>query len=294
MKMRRFATLDVFAAEPLLGNPLAVVRDADDLDAARMQAIAREFNLSETTFILPPADARHRARVRIFTPTNELPFAGHPTIGTAALLALIDGHEAAAFGLELAVGSVACVVERRGKRGARARFRAPKLPQALQSSVSREAAAAALGLEPRDVGSHRHVISRYTAGVPYDFVPVADLAALAAAKPNGALFEKTFVGEHAAAYVYARTGQGFRARMFAPALGVPEDPATGSAAAAFAGVLMQFEALGDGVHDVEIVQGMEMGRESRIGLQLMIEQGALVGVELAGEAVVISEGTLHV
>lgn len=293
MQNRRYVVLDVFTAAPLKGNPLAVVLDSEGLDAARMQAIAREFNLSETTFVSLPQDARHRAAVRIFTPANELPFAGHPTIGTAALLGLRDGGEALAFGLELQLGVVACVVARRGERHAGARFRAPRLPEALSPAVDDAAAAAALGLSPAQIGFGRHRPSRHTAGVPYDFVPVADLAALAAAKPNGALFDGVFTGSHPSAYIYTRNANGFRARMFAPALGVAEDPATGSAAASFAGVLMQFEPLGSGEHDVEILQGVEMGRESRIGLQLKIEAGALAAVEIAGDAVVVAEGVLY-
>src|SRR5215218_5747469 len=129
---RRFVTLDVFTRQPLAGNPLAVVLDAEGLDSGRMQAIAREFNLSETVFVLPPDDARHRARLRIFTPTHELPFAGHPTVGSAVLLAVRDsGGEpgAAAFGLEEKVGTVACAVEVQGAGRGYARFRLPRLPQ---------------------------------------------------------------------------------------------------------------------------------------------------------------------
>src|SRR5215218_58936 len=114
---RRFVTLEVFTHEPLVGNPLAVVLDAEGLDTERMQRIAREFNLSETVFLLPPDDARHRAKLRIFTPARELPFAGHPTVGTAVLLGLQgrNGADAQAFGLEEGVGIVTCIVERRGE-----------------------------------------------------------------------------------------------------------------------------------------------------------------------------------
>ena len=129
---RRYAILDVFADRPLAGNPLAVVLDSDGLDGARMQAIAREFNLSETVFVLPPDDGRHRARLRIFTPARELPFAGHPTVGTAVLLALEDqggATGAAAFGLEERVGVVPCAVAVEGEGRVRARFRVPRLPE---------------------------------------------------------------------------------------------------------------------------------------------------------------------
>jgi trans-2,3-dihydro-3-hydroxyanthranilate isomerase len=289
----RYFVLDVFTATPLEGNPLAVVLDGDGLSDQRMQAIAGEFNLSETVFVLPPDSARHRARLRIFTPVSELPFAGHPTIGSAALLTILGGQDVAIFGLELLAGTAACAGEKTGEGAARVRFRIPRLPVAEVSALAAGPAAEALGLGVEDIGCHRHQISRFNAGVGYDCIPVASLDALARAKPESA-FARTFRGPHPAAYVYTRVGEGaFQARMFAPGLGVSEDPATGSAAAAFAGALMRFEPPGDGVHDIEIAQGLEMGRPSRIALQLHVEAGALVGVELGGEAVIVMEGHLR-
>jgi trans-2,3-dihydro-3-hydroxyanthranilate isomerase len=289
-------TLDVFTAEPLAGNPLAVVLDAEGLDTARMQAIAREFNLSETVFVLPAEEARHRARVRIFTPTHELPFAGHPTVGSAVLLALHDrGGEpgTAAYGLEEKVGPIACVVEVEGARRGYARFRLPRLPQLWGEGLDPAQAAWALGLDPDVIGFDRHVPSRHSAGVPYDLVPVASLDALARVRLSAETFDKVFgVSTHPSVYVYARDGAGFRSRMFFPTPGLTEDPATGSAAASFAGALMQFEPLGEGEHDVLIRQGYEMGRPSEIELQLVIRDGALAYAEIGGSAVLISEGTL--
>jgi trans-2,3-dihydro-3-hydroxyanthranilate isomerase len=296
---RRFVTLDVFTGEQLAGNPLAVVLDAEGLDDRRMQAIAKEFNLSETVFVAPAADPRQRADIRIFTPGRELPFAGHPTVGTAVLLALLDQNGqpgAVAFGLKEKVGIVSCAVEVEGEGIGHARFRLPRLPELWGEGLESAACAWALGLEPQEIGFERHVPSRHTAGVPYDLVPVASLDVLARARPNGEAFAKAFGNsEHPAAYVYARHPQrpsGFRARMFAPGLGIVEDPATGSAAAAFAGALMQCEPLGDGEHDIAIVQGVEMGRRSEIALQLSIRNGALVSAEIGGQAVVVSRGEL--
>jgi trans-2,3-dihydro-3-hydroxyanthranilate isomerase len=293
---RRFVTLDVFTDTPLAGNPLAVVLDAEGLDGARMQAIAREFNLSETVFVLPPDDARHRARVRIFTPKNELPFAGHPTVGSAVLLALQDrGGEpgAMAFGLEEQVGIVPCAVEVAGQGRGYARFRVPRLPEVWGEGLDAAQAAWALGLDPHDIGFDRHRPSRHSAGIPYDLVPVASLDVLARARVSADSFDKVFgQSTHPSVYVYAREGGGFRSRMFFPAPGLTEDPATGSAAASFAGALMQFEPLGDGEHDVAIRQGYEMGRPSEIELQIVIRNGALVSAEIGGHAVVVSEGTL--
>jgi trans-2,3-dihydro-3-hydroxyanthranilate isomerase len=293
---RRFVTLDVFTDTPLAGNPLAVVLDAEGLDGARMQAIAREFNLSETVFVLPPDDARHRARVRIFTPKNELPFAGHPTVGSAVLLAVQDrsGEPGAmAFGLEEQVGIVPCAVEVAGEGRGYARFRVPRLPEVWGDGLDAAQAAWALGLDPHDIGFDRHRPSRHSAGIPYDLVPVASLDVLARARVSADSFDKVFgQSTHPSVYVYAREGGGFRSRMFFPAPGLTEDPATGSAAASFAGALMQFEPLGDGEHDVAIRQGYEMGRPSEIELQIVIRNGALVSAEIGGHAVVVSAGTL--
>lgn len=299
---RRYAVLDVFTDEALAGNPLAVVRDAEGLDTTAMQAIAREFNLSETVFVLPPQDPRHRARVRIFTPVLELPFAGHPTVGSAVFLALEQGDggaDAQAFGLEEEVGIVPCIAEIVGERAGRARFRLPRLPVPFGTAdISPAECAMALGLDPDDIGFERHAPSRHTAGVPYDLVPVRSIEALGRVKPQPT-FEAVFGDStHPAAYVYARDpdapGRGFRARMLGLGLGagVMEDPATGSAAAAFAGGLMQYEPLGDGTHDVTILQGVEMGRPSRIALQLVIDGGALTSVEIGGGAVVVARGEL--
>ncbi|GJD51549.1 Trans-2,3-dihydro-3-hydroxyanthranilate isomerase [Methylobacterium crusticola] len=302
MPARRFVTLDVFTERPLAGNPLAVVLEAEGLDDGAMQAVAREFNLSETVFVLPPAEARHRARLRIFTPVQELAFAGHPTVGTAVLLALHDRRagaaDAIAFGLEEAVGTVPCVVETGDGRG-RARFRLPRLPEVWGEGEEPDAAsvAAALGLAPGEVGFDRHRPSRHSAGTPFHFVPLRTLAALGRARAGAEALEAAF-GPGAKVFLYTRETEdpahSFRARMFAPGAGIPEDPATGGAVAAFAGALMQFEPLGSGTHDVLVAQGYEMGRPSEIALQLVIAEGALRSAEIGGSAVVVSEGEIRV
>jgi trans-2,3-dihydro-3-hydroxyanthranilate isomerase len=295
--LRRYVVLDVFTTEPLFGNPLAVVLDAQGLDDGRMQAIAREFNLSETVFVLPPADRRHRAGLRIFTPARELPFAGHPTVGTAVLLALRDGNGEAgarAFGLEERVGVVSCAVEILEDGKGRARFRLPRLPEVWGEGLDPAQAAWGLGLDPTEIGFDRHRPSRHSGGVPYDLVPVASLGALARARVSAESFDAVFgASTHPSVYVYARAGEGFRARMFFPAPGLTEDPATGSAAASLAGALMQFEPMGNGEHSFVVEQGVEMGRPSRIELQLVITKGALASVEIGGGAVVVAEGRLR-
>ena len=297
---RRFVTLDVFTAERFTGNPLAVVLDAEGLDTAGMQRIAKEFNLSETVFVFPPSEPRQRADIRIFTPGRELPFAGHPTVGTAVLLAILDRDGqpgAAAFGLREQVGIVPCAVEVRDGMSGSARFRLPRLPFTWGEGKDTAACAWALGLDPTEIGFDRHVPSRHSAGVAYDLVPVASLEALARSKPQGEAFDKAFGdSDHPAPYVYARMpeadGLRFRARMFGLGMGIAEDPATGSAAAAFAGALMQCEPLGDGEHDIVIEQGVEMGRPSEIALQMVIKNGELVSAEIGGNAVMVSRGEL--
>ena len=178
-----------------------------------------------------------------------------------------------------------------------ARFRAPRLPEIWGEARDPAEIAWALGIDPREIGFDRHAPSRHSAGVAFDYVPVASLEAVPRARPSADAFRKAFGGEHQSVFVYTRqtthAGHHFHARMFAPSFGIPEDPATGSAAAAFAGVLMQFEPLGDGEHDFIIEQGYEMGRPSDIALQLVIERGRLASVEIGGAAVLVSEGTLR-
>ncbi len=297
----RFFTLDVFTRQALAGNPLAVVLDAEGLDTRGMQAVAAEFNLSETVFVFPPESDRHRAALRIFTPGRELPFAGHPTVGTAVLLALQDGGGptgSVAFGLEEKVGVVSCGVTIEGAGRGYARFRVPRLPEIWGEGRESAEVAWALGLDPSEIGFGRHVPSRHSAGVPYDYVPVASLDVISRARASAERFEKVFTDtEHPGVYVYTQqtthAGHHFHARMFAPSFGIAEDPATGSAAAGFAGVLMQFEPLGDGEHGFVIEQGYEIRRPSEIELQITIREGALASAEIGGGAVVVSEGELR-
>src|SRR3990167_5769232 len=180
---RRYAILDVFTDRPLAGNPLAVVLDGDGLSDDRMQAIAREFNLSETVFVRPPENPAHSARIRIFTPARELPFAGHPTVGTAVLLALEGAaknparHETMLV-LEETVGPVRCGAFVKGKGTGRAIFDLPVAAIEIGRTLDREAIANALNLLPVEVGFENHEPTVFSAGVPYAFVPVRDLAAI--------------------------------------------------------------------------------------------------------------------
>ncbi len=297
---RAYHILDVFTNTPLAGNPLAVVHDSEGLDGARMQAIAREFNLSETVFVMPPDNPAHSAKVRIFTPTIELPFAGHPTVGTAIILARQrwgtgeNGEQDGLVVLEEEVGPVRVGVVL--KNGASfAEFDIPQKPAALDGETDTDLAAAALGLVPTEIGFENHKACRYTAGVDYDFVPVRDLAVLKRISVDTRTFDKAFVSR--SAFVYTRetmsTESAFHARMFAPSDGIAEDPATGSAVAAFAGVVRQFDQPLGGVHQYRIEQGHIMGRPSHINLEIDV-QGGLHAVRIGGGAVVVAEGVIDV
>lgn len=297
---RRFVTLDVFTATPHAGNPLAVVLDSDGLDTAAMQAITREFNLSETVFVQPAAEAGHRAAIRIFTPGRELPFAGHPTVGTAVLLALQDAvadRGSDVIVIEEQVGAVTCAVGVSGLKTGHAVFTLPRLPQEAEPAAALPLIAGALGLDRREIGFDGHVPTVFSAGVAFSFVPVASLAALERVRLDTMLWSQAIrPADQPNAFAYCRqtcdAGHAFHARMFAPTLGFTEDPATGAAVAAFAGVVMRFERPGDGEHRFIIEQGYEMGRPSQITLELTVAQGALVSARIGGSAVVISEGVL--
>jgi trans-2,3-dihydro-3-hydroxyanthranilate isomerase len=296
---RKFYTLDVFTETALEGNPLAVVLDCDGLDAARMQAIAREFNLAETVFVLDPRNPVNTARVRIFTPARELPFAGHPTIGTTVLLAelrapgLLAGQDLRLV-LEEPVGDVVCYARHRPGQGARAHFELPRLPEAEGDAPDDATLAAALGLEPDAIGFADHRPCVMSAGTPFLFAPLRDRAALARANPD--IFP--WGRDSAPVFLYTeggeRPGTNFRARMFASGFGIREDPATGSAAAAFAGVLMRFEPPGGGDTAYAIEQGFEIGRPSLITLGLDVRDGALIGASIGGAAVIVSQGSINV
>jgi trans-2,3-dihydro-3-hydroxyanthranilate isomerase len=169
---RRFVTLDVFTHRRFAGNPLAIVLDAEDLDDGVMQSIAREFNLAETVFVQPPRNQENRARLRFFTPVVEMPFAGHPTIGTAVLLNRIDGGSARKFVLEEGVGPVPCATESIGNDRGRARFELARLPEELEAPPDPQTIALALGLAPDEIGFRMFRPSLWSAGISFSFVPV--------------------------------------------------------------------------------------------------------------------------
>jgi trans-2,3-dihydro-3-hydroxyanthranilate isomerase len=296
---RRFATLDVFTDRRFAGNPLSVVFEPQGLDRAAMQAIAREFNLSETVFVFAPADPAHRARVRIFTPASELPFAGHPTVGTAVLLGCLDnGSTEREIVLEEGIGPVRCIMAPIDGGSGRARFTVARKPEQLAAVASKDKVAAAVGLGADELGCNGFELGNWSAGVPFTFVPVRGLEAMARCRPDPAKWEAAFSGDNpAAAYLFCREtvepANAFHVRMFAPGMGIPEDPATGSGAAALAGIVARYGGLADGDHHLRIEQGYEMGRPSLIDLAVAIEGGNLIDAAIGGDAIIVSEGTLR-
>lgn len=289
----RYFTCDVFTDRPFAGNPLAVLTDARGLDDATMQAIAREFNFSETSFVVPPGDPRHTARVRIFTPGGELPFAGHPTVGTAFVLSTIGATPGASeIVFEEGVGPVRVRVERNGGRIVRCTFTTALAPQRVALVNQRARLAAMLGLPAAAVGERGEV---WSCGVPFTVVPLATADMLAAARLDRTRWSR-LLGEHEGQKVYpvARLDDAtWRVRMFAPSLGVPEDPATGAAAAALAGWLAAHQPGADGTRRWRILQGADIGRPSEIALEADVVDGTAVAVRVGGRCVMVGDGTLR-
>lgn len=301
---RRYAILDVFTNKTLSGNPLAVVLEAEGLTDAQMQAIAGEFNLSETVFVLPPENPGHSATIRIFTPKRELPFAGHPTVGTAILMAMerfgdVDSEQDAMVVLKEQIGPVRCAVVLKKNAAAFAEFDVPGLPEPAGPTYDKELIAEALSLDPKDIGFENHAPSRYKVGPAFHFVPLKDLDTLARAKANMSCWEAVFGQDgDSDVYVYCRETRAhdsaFQARLFAPSMGITEDPATGSAAAAFAGAVFHFDKLLNGTHFIRIEQGYVMGRPSLIDLEIDVEGNKLHTVRIGGQAVLLARGELFV
>lgn len=296
--------LDVFTERPFGGNPLAVVLDADRLTSTEMQTIAREFNLSETVFVLKATAPGHTARIRIFTPQRELPFAGHPTLGTAILLAElraqnVNGESDAIIALEEEIGSVRVGVRLRGGAAAFGEFDAPRIAAAPEELAQPEEISAALGLIPSELGLENHKPMLLRGSTVFAYVPVANLEAMSKLRVAPTHWARAFTDRKVeGVYVYTRqcvrAHASFHARMFAPDIGVPEDPATGSAAIGFAHVVQAFDQGPDGAHKRIIEQGIEMGRPSMIQLVMTVARGKLEGVRIGGSAVRVAEGTLRI
>lgn len=297
-----FHTLDVFTDTIFGGNPLAVLTDARGLSTEQMQQITREFNLSETVFVFPPDDASHTRRVRIFTPGRELPFAGHPTVGTAHLLAatgmipLIEGQTHIV--LEEGVGPVAVSIRVENGFPVSAQLTTAQAPEFRRDVPSTEEIAALLSLAVSDVATGKLTAEAVSCGVPFLIAPLASRDAVSRAKLDGAVWERVLArGWTSEIFLFdasaAQTGGAIRARMFAPALGVGEDPATGSAGACLAAYLAKYAATGATL-SWTVEQGFEMGRPSILLLSADKKGDEISAVRVAGKSVLVSEGTLRV
>lgn len=303
-----YVTLDVFTKERFRGNPLAVIADARGLDGETMQAIAREFNYSEITFVLPPANPDNTAEVRIFTPTMELPFAGHPNVGTAFALARAGHVFGKPVGDRLRFEEKAGIVEVSVERdaGGRATGASIQAPQRLTvaDGLPVETLGPMVGLAPSRIATGNHAPLVLSVALPFLVAELPDLETLAAAAPDTSLFA---AAKHAhgldpadgrlSVFLYVRSGDNplaLRARMFAPLDNIPEDPATGSASAALAAYLATCLPFAPDTVDLTIDQGVEMGRASHIRLRVAMSDGKPASVRVIGDCVEVMRGTLAV
>ena len=300
----RYFTADIFTSSRFGGNQLAVIPDARGLTKEQMQTITREFNYSESTFVFPPDDPKHTRRVRIFTPGSELPFAGHPTVGTAHVLAAIGdipltGDETRIV-LEEGVGPVPVVIRSRGGKPEFCQFSVAKLPEVGPPMPPRAAVAAALSLTEDDLLNGAWVPEVVSCGLPFSFVPVRNRDAVARSRIRLDAWEKHLAGTPGEnVMVFAmdaeEPGHDVRARMYGPgpAVNVPEDPATGSACAALGGYLAA-RSSEDGTLRWVVEQGYEMGRPSQIEVEADKRGSTITAVRVGGASVMVAAGELTI
>jgi trans-2,3-dihydro-3-hydroxyanthranilate isomerase len=294
----RYYTCDVFTSARFGGNQLAVLPDAQDLSDRQMQQIAREFNFAESTFVFPPEQG-HTRRVRIFTPATEVPFAGHPNVGTAFVLASIG--ELGDLGAPLTVtfeekaGLVPVTITPRDGT-LRCELSAPER-LTLGRAVSPASLATAVSLAEDDVVTSTHPPQVASVGLPFLMAELRDRAALERARVDTPGLEALRAqGVTPDVHLYVRSGDEFdlRARMFAPFDGVPEDAATGSANCALAGLLSHYDDARDGTKAWRIAQGVEMGRPSLLEASADKRDGVVVAARVGGASVLVSEGFIEV
>jgi trans-2,3-dihydro-3-hydroxyanthranilate isomerase len=296
---RRYITVDVFTDRAFGGNPLAVVLDSGGLSTPQMQSIASEFNYSETTFVLPPEDPTHDAQVRIFTVKYEIPFAGHPNVGTAFVLATQASKPPARLKFEEKAGlvPVEILTEEGGVVGAE--LTAPQ-PLKKLAPFSAEQAAACISLTAADIRTDRHPPQIVSVGLPFLVAEVASRDALRRARPDAAAFARTFPCDGSdAVYFYTRDvppaeACDLQARMFHPgSSGLSEDPATGSATVAAAALLADLASERDGELKLRIGQGVDMNRPSLLLTRVVKQNGAIVSAHVGGACVQMMEGTFR-
>jgi trans-2,3-dihydro-3-hydroxyanthranilate isomerase len=297
----QFQTVDVFTGTQFVGNPLAVVLNAEGLSTGQMQAIAAEFNLAETTFVLPPKDPANTAEVRIFTPRYEMPFAGHPNVGTAFVLA----RARASYGRQ--VGSDRVIFEEKAglvpisllKEDAvvsGARLASPQL-LTLGAEIPPELIASACGLSVDDIETRNHPPVIASCGAAFIVAELKDRARLLAASARSEVFVRDISKLPVTSiFIYtqvAESGLDIRARMFAPHHGIPEDPATGSANVALIGLLAKLRQEPDLRLSKTIAQGVEMGRPSILQAEAEKRNGAVTATYIGGRCVPVMSGTIE-
>ncbi|MFZ4620848.1 MAG: PhzF family phenazine biosynthesis protein [Bacteroidota bacterium] len=293
----KFYTCDVFTDRQFGGNQLAVFPDASEIPEALLEPITREFNFSETTFVYPPNDPSHTKRVRIFTPGGELPFAGHPTIGTAVTLGVIGaisltGSETKIV-LEELVGPVPVTIRSKNGVPEFAQLTAAKLPEFNDAVPSAEILAEMLTLKRDEIADEKYPIRYVSVGFPFLYIPVKDRETIGRIRINLPVMERLKLKE---VFVFTDEPEQndfhFRARMFAPLIGITEDPATGSAAASFSGYLAAKDERQSGTLKWNIEQGFEMGRPSLLYIEADKKDGAITAVRVGGNAVMVTEGMI--
>jgi trans-2,3-dihydro-3-hydroxyanthranilate isomerase len=297
---RRYVTVDVFTDRAFGGNPLAVVLDAGGLSTAQMQAIASEFNYAETTFVLPPRDDAHDAQVRIFTVNKEIPFAGHPNVGTAFVLATQATKPPARLLFEEGAGLVPVEILTKEGGAVGAELTAPQ-PLKKLTQFSAEQAAAVVSLSSADIRTDRHPPQIVSVGLPFLVVELASRDVLRRARPDPATFARTFPCDGSdAVYLYTRDippaekTSDLQARMFHPgSSGLSEDPATGSATVAIAALLAELSGDRDGELKLRIGQGVDMERPSMLLTRVRKANGVIASAHVGGACVQVMEGSFR-
>ena len=298
----RYLTADVFTDRRFGGNQLAVFPDAREITEDLMPQIAREFNYSETTFVFPPDDPSHTAKVRIFTPGGELQFAGHPTIGTAHVLASIGAirltGEETRIVLEEGVGPVPVTIRAKDGRPDFAQLTAARAPELGPPAPSSKTFADMLSLSHDEVLDGDMVPEAWSCGTPFLFVPLKNRAAVARARVKLDSFESALANYFTQmVFVFAldaeQSGHDVRARMFSPGIGIPEDPATGSANVALAGYLGSRDPRRDGTLRWTVEQGFEMGRPSILEVEADKKDGRVTTARVGGRTVLVCEGRME-
>jgi trans-2,3-dihydro-3-hydroxyanthranilate isomerase len=301
MRKYRFHTADVFTSRIFGGNPLAVVPHAAELTTAQMQNIAREFNYSETVFVLPPQDQSNARRLRIFTPGRELPFAGHPTVGTAFVLASTGELNVEADEMRIVfeegAGPVPVLIRSKQGRPVFSQLTAPRTPEVGPAPPATPDIAEVIGIRPEEILQGRYAPEAVSCGVPFLFIPLQNRHVLGRVALRLDRWREVLAGYWAPqVFLFSFDPEGagshVRARMFAPEMGLLEDPATGAAAVALAGYLASRESVSTGTLGWVIEQGFEMGRPSILAIEADKRGGEIKAVRVGGASVLVSEGTI--